>query len=163
MSGDKLKLPDSIAKSVLSNAESCVSDSVYTEVLKTKRSEINSKAKVEVAKLQVAKEAISATRSFFDVLKSHTELKITIAKWEGRVNEAEELVKKAQYQLEKCREDNKSRMEELKGWREAQDRLLWLFDEVLKQATDPELSEEVRKEARQYLLQLSDRIVQLKK
>lgn len=163
MSDDKLKLPTSLTKTGAPVTESPVSDGVRTEMLKTQRAGIDASAKVEVARLQVAKEAIAATKAFFDVLKSHNELQATRAEWEGRVTEAETAVKKAQVDLETAQESNKPKMEELEQSREAQTRLLSLFDEVLKQVTDADLSDEVRKEARQYLLQLSDRIVQLKK
>jgi hypothetical protein len=159
----KLKLPTRITKSGAPNTGSPVSDGTQTEMLKTKRAGIDASAKVEVARLEVAKEAIAATKAFFDVMKSHNELQATRAEWEGRVTEAETAVQKAHVDLETAQETNKPKMEELQQSREAQTRLLSLFDEVMKQVTDADLGEEVRKEARQYLLQLSDRIVQLKK
>lgn len=163
MSDDKLKLPTSTTKSSAPATESPLSDDVKTEMLKSQRAGIDASAKVEVARLQVAKEAIAATKTFFDVLKSHNELQATRAEWEGRVTEVETAVKKAQVDLGTAQESNKPRMEELQQSREAQNRMLSLFDEVMKQLMDANLSEEVRKEARQFLLQLSDRIVQLKK
>ena len=163
MSDKKMKLPNDLVKTPGTVGDSPVSDGERTEVLKTQRAGIDASAKVEVARLQVAKEAIVATKAFFEMLKSHNELQSTCAEWEGRVNAAETAVKKAEVDLQTAQEQNKPRMDELEQSREAQKRLLSLFDEVMKQVTDGDLGEEVRKEARQYLLQLSDRIVQLKK
>jgi len=136
---------------------------IAEESAKTLRTRLETQSKVEVAKLQVAKEAIAATKSFFEVLKSYNELQATRAEWEGRVTAAETAVQKAQVDLETAQENNKPKMGELEQSLEAQTRLLSLFDEVMKEVTDADLSDDVRKEARQYLLQLSDRIVQLKK
>lgn len=163
MSYNKLKLPTSITKSGVPNIEPPVSDGLSTEMLKIQRAGIDASAKVEVAKLQVAKGAIAATKAFFDVLKSHNELQATRAEWEGRITEAETAMQKAEVDLKTAQENNKPKMEELQQSREVQTRLLSLFDEVMKQVTDADLGEEMRKEVRQYLLQLSDRIVQLKK
>jgi len=159
----KLKLPTEITKSSGHGTVPPVSEDVRTETLKIQRADIDASAKVEVARLQVVKEAIAATKAFFDVLKSHNELESTRAEWAGRVNVAETAVQNAEVDLETAQEQNKVRREELEQSRETQTRLLSLFDEVMKQVKDADLSEEVRKEARQYLLQLSDRIVQLKK
>jgi hypothetical protein len=163
MSNNKLKLPTSITKSGASDTAPPVSDGVRTEILKTQRVGIRASAKVEVARLQVAKEIIAATKAFFDVLKSHNELQATRAEWEGRVTEAEAAVQKAQVDLKTAQEHNKPRMEELEQSGNALSRLLLLFDEVMKEVKDANLSEEMRKEAKQYLLELSERIVQLKK
>lgn len=163
MSDDKLKLPSGLAKIPGPGGETPISESVHTEMLKTQRAGIDASAKVEVARLQVAKEAIVATKAFFDILKSSNELKATRVEWEGRVSAAETAVKKAEVDLKTAQEQNKPRMEELDQSREAQKRLLALFDDVMNQVTDAKLDDETKKEARQYLLQLSDRIVKLKK
>ncbi|MBK6847125.1 MAG: hypothetical protein IPG96_06120 [Proteobacteria bacterium] len=163
MADDKLKLPTGITTVPASTGDIQVSDRVRSEMLKTQRAGIEGAAKVEVARLQVAQEAIAATRALFEVFKSHNELQATRAEWEGRVSAAEAAVRKAAVDLETAQEQNKPRLEELDQSREVQQRLLALFDEVMKQATHADLSEETKKEARQYLLQLSDRIVQLRK
>lgn len=123
---------------------------------------LESQAKIEVAKLQVAKEAIVATQSFFEVLKSHKVLQATRVEWEGKVQTAKTSVRKAEVDLETARENNKPKMEELEQSRAVLSRLLLLFDEVMREVSDADLSNEVRKESRQYLLKLSDHIVQLK-
>lgn len=163
MSHNKLKLPTSITKSDAPTTDSQVSDGVKTEMLKTQRASIDAGAKVEVAKLNVATEAIRATKAFFDVVKSHNELQATRTEWAGRVTEAEISVKKALFDLEAAKESNKPRMEQLEQSREALTRLLLLFDEEMKLIANADLSEDLRKESRSYLLKLSDLIVQLKK
>ena len=134
-----------------------------TELLKTQRAAIEADAKVEVGRLQVAKEAISAVRSICEVFKSYNELESTRVEWEGRVIAAETGLRKAQVDLEKAREKNMLRKEELRQTDEALSRVLELFDEVLVETRNPELSEESKREARKYLLELSAHIVKLKK
>ncbi len=119
--------------------------------------------KVEVAKLQVCKEAIVAIQSVCDVFKSHKELQKTCVEWEGRIRAAEIDVQKAEANLQDTREQNKPKMEELAQSREALMRLLSLFDDVMEKAKAPDLPDDDKKEVHQYLLQLSDKIVQLKK
>ena len=163
MSDDKLKLPTEIIPAPGENGKRAVSDEIREQLLKNERAGIDASAKVDVAKLQVAKEAIVATRAFFEVLKSYNELQSTRTEWEGRVDVAATAVQKAEVELQQTQEQNKSRMEELKQSGEAMERLLSLFDDVMKEVTDADLSDDLKKESRQFLLQLSDRIVQLKK
>ncbi len=158
MSDDKLKLPTTLP---VSTPE--LSDAVQTEVLKTQRASIDAGAKVEVARLQVAKEAITATKAFFEVLKSHNELEATRAEWEGRVTAAETAVQQATVELDTVREKNQPRMEELRQAKEAQDRLLELFDDVMSELKAASLGDESKAKSREYLLQLSDMLVKLKR
>jgi hypothetical protein len=158
MSDDKLKLPTTMPAKT-----SLVSDPVQMEILKTQRAGIDAGAKVEVARLQVAKEAITATKAFFDVLRSHNELEATRIEWEGRVSAAETSVRKAEVDLVTEREKNQPRLEELRQTKKAQDRLLALFDDVMKELTAADLGDDSKAKSRQYLLQLSDLIVKLKR
>ena len=119
--------------------------------------------KVEVAKLQVYKEAMVTVQAICGVLKSHKELQSTCVEWEGRIRVAESDVQKAEANLQATREQNKSKMEELEQSREALMRLLSLFDDVMEKAKAPDLPDYDKKALRQYLLQLADKIVQLKK
>ena len=90
MSNDKLKLPTGLPQK-----SPQVSEVVQTEILKTQRAGIDAGTKVELARLQVAKEAITATKAFFKVIKSKNELEATRTEWEGRVSAAETAVKQA--------------------------------------------------------------------
>ncbi|MCB9610829.1 MAG: hypothetical protein H6722_00015 [Sandaracinus sp.] len=132
------------------------------EVLRTKRAGIEAGAKVEVARLQVAREAIAATKAFLDVLRSHNELAATRVEWEGRVKVAEDAVKQAEAELNVAAENNKPRLAELEQSKAALDRLLTLFDEVMREAGSSDLSAETKAAHRRYLLDLSDRIVKLR-
>ena len=158
MPNDKLKLPTSLPQK-----SPQVSEVVQTEILKTQRADIDADSKVEIARLQVAKEAITATKTFFQVLKSRNELETTRIKWEGRVSVAETAVKQAEVELETVREKSRLGMEELQQAKEVQDRLLGLFDDVMRELASANLDEEGKAKRRQYLLQLSDHIVKLKR
>ena len=155
MSNEILKLPTTeLAK---------VPREITTEIGKTRRAKIDADAKVEVAKLQVLQEAIAATKGFFKVIESHKELQATQAEWKGRIIVAENSVKKAEIDLQAAQEHNKLQMEELNLSREALAPLLSLFDDGMKVIKDANLSDDAKNEARQYLLQLAELIVQLKK
>lgn len=157
MSDKKLNLPAEIAKNVAMAAASPALPVVDTGIRvasEITQAKIEANAKVEIAKLQVYKEAIIAAQAICDVFKSHTEFQKTCKEWEGRIRVAEIDVQKAEADLQATREQNKPKMEELAQSREKLTRLLSLFDDVM---------EEAKKEVRQYLLQLSDQIVQLKK
>ena len=158
MSDDKLKLPTTLP---VSTPE--LSEAVQTEVLKTQRASIDAGAKVEVARLQVAKEAITATKTFFELPKSYNELEATRAEWEGRVTVAKTAVQQAQVELDTVREKNQPRMEELRQAKEVQDRLLENYDDVMSELKAASLGEESKAKSREYLLQLSDMLVKLKR
>ena len=158
MSNDKLKLPTSLPQK-----SPQVSEVVQTETLKKQRAGIDAGSKVEIARLQVAKEAITATKTLFEVLKSYNELETTRIEWEGRVSAAETAVKQAEVKLETVREKSQLGMEELRQAKEVQDRLLGLFDDVMRELASAALDEESKAKSRQYLLQLSDHIVKLKR
>jgi hypothetical protein len=158
MADNKLKLPTSVP-----TGTPVLSETVQTELLKTQRANIDAGARVEVARLQVAKEAITATKAFFEVLKSYNELEATRAEWEGRVTTAETAVQQAQVELDTAREKNQPRMEELRQAKEAQDRLLELFDDVMAELKNATLGDQSKAKSREYLLQLSDLLVKLKR
>lgn len=159
MGNDKLKLPTTIPATI---DPSTLPESVQRAVLRTQRANIEAGAKVEVARLQVAQEAIAATRAFFDVLRSANELEATRVEWEGRVKTAEEAVKKAEADLKVAAENNRPRLVELEQSKAALDHFLKLFDEVMREASAPDLSPEVKAAHRQYLLNLGDQIVKLR-
>lgn len=162
MANAKLTLPINQGAASSASEGNPFSDRDRGELLKTQRATIEGTTKVAVGKLQVAQEAISAVRALFEIFKSHNELKATRAEWEGRVTVAENAVKKAKVDLEIAEVQGKQRREELDQSREALKRLLGLFDDVMKEAISVDLSEETKKEARRYLLQLSDYIVRLR-
>jgi hypothetical protein len=162
MSNGKLKLPNSFPVS-LPAGETDIPSACSAEMLKTQRAGIEANAKIETARLQVAQEAISMVKSFFDVLKSHNELEATRIEWEGRVNTEENALRKALVNLESTKEQNFTRREELNQSRASLNRLLSLFDDVREETSKAEISEETKNAQRQFLLQLSDKIVQLRK
>jgi cellobiose-specific phosphotransferase system component IIA len=104
---------------------------------------------------------IEAIKAFPDAFRSHNELQSVREEWEGRIKVAEIAVKKAEADLKAAQEQNKPLMEKLDQSRKALTSLLLVFDGFYKQVMDADLSEDVRKEARQSLLQLSDQIVQI--
>ena len=164
MSDKKLNLPAEIAKNAGLAAVSPalpVVDTAVNSAGKIAQAKIEANAKVEVAKLQVWKEAIAATSAFFSVIKSHKELQKACAEWEVHVRKAEAAIKEAEVNLQVAQEQNKPRMEELELSRKELTPLLSLFDEIMKKVKDADLSDEVREEALQHLFPLSDKIVQL--
>lgn len=166
MPDKKLKLPAEIAKNAGMAAISPALPVVDTGIRATSeiaQAKIEANAKVEVAKLQVWKEAIAATRGCLKVLESYNELQSTRSEWEGRVRVAETAAKEAETNLLIAREQNKPQLEALEQSRKEQERLLSLFDEIMKRVTNADLSDDIKKEALQHLLNLSDKIVQLKK
>lgn len=158
MSDDKLKLPTTRPVS-----SPKLSEALQTEVLKTERASIDAGAKVAVARLQIAKEAITATKALFELLKSHNELEVARTEWEGRVTAAETAVQQATVELYTVREKNQPRREELHLAKEAQERLLELFDDVMGELKAASLGEESKAKSREYLLQLSDMLVKLER
>ena len=166
MSDKKLNLPAEVAKNAGMAAVSPalpVVDTGIRAASEVTQAKIEANAKVEVAKLQVYKEAIVTIQAVCDVFKSHKELQSTYVEWEGRIRAAEIDVQKAEANLQATREQNKPKMEELAQSREALMRLLSLFDDVMEKAKAPDLPDDDKKEVHQYLLQLSDKIVQLRK
>ncbi len=166
MSDKKLNLPAEVAKNAGMAAVSPalpVVDTGIRAASEITQAKIEANAKVEVAKLQVYKEAIVAIQSVCDVFKSHKELQATYVEWEGRIRVAEIDVQKAEANLQAIQEQNKPKMEELAQSGEVLKRLLSLFDDFMGKAKAPDLPDDDKKEVHQYLLQLSDKIVQLKK
>ena len=166
MSDKKLNLPAEIAKNAGMASVSPALPVVDTGIRagsEIAQAKIEANAKVEVAKLQVYKEAIVSFQAICDVFKSHKEFQKTREEWEGRIRVAEIDVQKAEVNLQATREQNKLKKEELAQSREKLTRLLSLFDDVMEEAKAPDLPDDAKKEVRQYLLQLSDQIVQLKK
>ena len=166
MSDKKLNLPAEIANSAAMAAASPALPVVDTGIRagsEIAQAKIEANAKVEVAKLQVYKEAIVSIQAICDVFKSHKKFQKTCVEWEGRIKVAEIDVQKAEADLQATREQNKPKMEELAQSREKLTRLLSLFDDIMEEAKTPDLPDGDKKELRQYLLKLSDQIVQLKK
>jgi hypothetical protein len=134
-----------------------------TEVLKIQRAGIDANSRVEVAKLQVAKEAIEAIKGVLEVIKSHNQLKATQVEWQGRITEAEIAVTKDQVNLQVTKENNQVRTEELAQSRLVLDRVLELFDLTMAELKTSDCSEVERKDLRRELLDISDRLVNFKK
>lgn len=167
MANNKLNLPSIVPGEALITtaveAKKEVVTTLATQLGQTQRARMETQAKVEVAKLGVAKEAIGAVKSLFEVLKSHNELQATRAEWDGRVAAAEAEVAKAEVNLSAQREKNATKLEELRQDQQVLERLLGLFDDVMGEVTHTQLSEEAKAESRKYLLDLSEKLVQLKR
>jgi multidrug resistance efflux pump len=163
MSNGKLKLSEDLLSRLGSSDPAQAVGANQTEVLKTQRAGIDAGAKVEVAKLQVAKEAIEAIKGALEVVKSHNQLKATRVEWQGRITEAEIAVKKAEVNLQVTRETNQVRAEELTQSRLVLDRVLELFDLTMAELKTSNCSESERKNLRLELLEISDRLVIFKK
>ena len=163
MSNEKLKLSEDLLSRLGSSDSAQAVGANQTEVLKTQRAGIDANAKVEVAKLQVAKEAIEAIKGVLEVIKSHNQLKTTRVEWQGRITEAEIAVTKAQVNLQVTKENNQIRAEELAQSRLVLDRVLELFDLTMAALKTSDCSEIERKDLRRELLEISDRLVNFKK
>ena len=157
MSEDKPTIPRT---QPVSTSES--SEALQIEEHKTERAKIDGGAKGEVAKLQVAKEAISTVNGVIELFKSYNELEEKRTEWGGRVEKAEIDVRKAQVALDKAREDNRPRMEALHHNRKILDPLLEMFDEFLREMKAASLGDESRAKLREYLIKLSEQLVQMK-
>ncbi len=159
MSDEKLKLPTTPPAKNMPGPSAVIPPGL----LKTQRASIDAEARVETARLQVAREAIRAVEAFFDVLKSQNKLESTRAEWEARVLAAETAVRRAQVELAAVHEKNQPAMEELRQAKEVQDRLLALFDDVMSELKTTNLGDESKARSREYLLQLSEMLVRLKR
>ncbi|MBC7190769.1 hypothetical protein [Marinobacter sp.] len=163
MPDQKLKLSDELLSRVSAGGRSASSDAQQIEALKTERASIEAGAKTEVARLQVAKEAIEAFKAGFEVIKSHNQLKSTIAEWQGRVTQAEIEVKKAEVSLQTARENNHILAEELVQSRDLMDRILELFDFTMAELKNSDCSKDEKTKLRRELLEIADRLVKFKK
>jgi hypothetical protein len=161
---NRLKLPTTTTTTTTAAATGspALSDALKSEMLKTRRAGIDAGAKVEVARLQVAKEAITALKAFADLRKSFNDLEGTRIEWEGRIATAETAVEKAQVDLKTAQEKNQPRMEELRQAKEAQKRILELFDDAMAELREAGLEGDAKTKGREYLLRLSEQLVKLK-
>lgn len=161
MSRSKLNIPEELlAKAVAQNNNN--TDISKIEILKNERAVLEANSKVEIAKLQVAKEAMGVVKGLFDVMKSNNQLKSTVAEWQGRITQAELDIRKAELDLHVARENNHVRSEEIALSRDTLNRLLLIFDSTMEELNHVE-SQELKAELRSYLLELSDKLVQLRK
>lgn len=163
MSEPKLKLSEGLLSRAVSGAGGAISDANMTEILKNERASIEASSKVEVARLQVCKEALSVINGISEVWKSRNQLKSTVAEWQGRITQAEIEVRKVELNLAEAQEKNKVREEELSQSRNLLDRILELFDFSMAELKSLDCSAEDKVRLRRELLEISDRLVQLKK
>jgi hypothetical protein len=166
MPDKKLSLSDDIlakAAAASATASAATIGGDPTEVLKNERATIEGNTKVQVAQLQVAKEAMEVLKGVFEVLKSRNQLQATITEWQGRITQAEIEVNKAEVNLQAARESNQMRAAELDITRDVLKAPLELFDHTMNEMKSLECSKEERAELRNTLLRISDQLVQLKK
>lgn len=119
--------------------------------------------KVQMAKLQVAKEALRTVTAFLELGKSYLDLQATRAEWAGRVEVAAQDLARAEVELQKAVESNKVQLTRLAQVQEAQTRLLSLFDALFEQFSAMPLGSADQTAARELLLRLSEQLVQLRK
>lgn len=162
MPDQKLKLSEELLSRVSKSSASASSEAKQIEALKTERAGIEAGAKTEVARLQVAKEAIEAVKGVFEVIKSHNQLKATRVEWQGRVTQAEIEVNRAEVNLQAAREGNQIRVEELAQSRALMDPILKLFDATMEELRNSNCSKEEKAQLRQELQIISDNLVKLK-
>lgn len=164
MSDQKLKLSEELlARAAATTGTSPTSGTNHIEVLKNERATIEANSKVQVAQLQVMKEAIEAFKSVSEVIKSHNQVKATEAEWQGRITQAELEIRKAEVGLQIARESNQLKAEELAQSRDLINRLLDLFDMTMQELMRVDCSKNERAELRAELLRISDQLVLLKK
>tara|TARA_R100000789_G_C3001305_1_gene148885 strand:+ start:241 stop:732 length:492 start_codon:yes stop_codon:yes gene_type:complete len=163
MSNEKITLSKELLSRVKTDGNLSATEELQKELLKNERSSIESSAKVEVARLQVAKEAIEAVKGVFEVIKSHNQFKSTVVEWQGRVAQAETEVRKAEINLQEARENNHSKIEELAQSRDSLSRVLELFDFTMEELKRLDCSKEDQAILRRELLNISDQLVKLKK
>lgn len=162
MSEQKLRLSEELLRTTAGTG-GAVSNANMTEMLKNERASIEASSKVEVARLQVCKEALSVVNGISEVWKSRNQFNSTVAEWQGRITQAEVEVRKAEINLTVARENNKVREEELAQSRKLLDRILELFDFCMVELKSLDCSAEDKAKLRRELLEISDRLVQLKK
>ena len=163
MPDQKLKLSDELLSRVSATGSSASSDAHQIEALKTERANIEAGAKTEGARLQVMKESIATLKTGFEVIKSHNQLKSTIAEWQGRITQAEIDVKKAEINLQTARENNHVRAEELAQSRKLMEPFLELFDMTMAELKSSGCSKDDQAKLRRELLEVADRLMQFKK
>ena len=157
MANPKLKLP------TRGPSTASVSELLGAEDPKIRLEQIKADSAKEVGRLQVIKEAIGLFSSLLDVMKSHQQRHATRTEWEGRVEQAELQVSKAEIELRQEEHKTTAHLADLQIIRDTQDRLLTLFDQVMLEMSGDSIDAQTKRESRQYLLQLADKLVQLKK
>jgi hypothetical protein len=153
----KMKLPSNVP----SNAEH-PSEALQKALLSNERTAIDATAKKEVAQLQVAKEALSVIKAIAGVVKSAHQLEATRDEWNARIALAQVAVTEAELAIANTRESLSPRMEELRQTKEAQDRVLQLFDFILAEFSTASLNDEAREQTRRSLFELADKLVKLR-
>lgn len=157
MANSKLKLP------TRGTGMPPVTDVPAAEDSKIRLEQIKADSAKEAGRLQVIKESIGLLRSVLDVMKSHQQIQTTRTEWEGRVNQAELQVRQAENELRQEEHKTARHLEELQVIRDTQIRLLDLFDQVMAEMSGGNIDAESKRESRQYLLRLAEKLVQLKK
>lgn len=161
--GKNIKLPKGIKmpSSVSSGGE--ISSTVQAETIKTRRAEIDAGARVESAKLAVAQEAIKMVSTFLETAQSFNKYKSTVAEWQGRITQGELAVEKARIELAISTDQGDVKREELALDRAVVSKLLELFDEIFSEIKSGDSGLAEKAETRKFLLELSDRMVLLRK
>mgnify|MGYP000421301345 CR=1 FL=1 len=159
MAGSKFNLPSALRGKSHADAPSAALD---IEGHRTRRSELESYAKVESARLGVAMQALEVVKKGLEVLASYNELQTTRAEWAGRVEVASQHLAVAATELETAREKNAPITEKLAQARESQKRVLELFDALMAESQNPAISKEDKQQLTTQLLQLSSTLVDLR-
>jgi len=164
MTNSKLILPTNLrgAGSTGASAGDAVSAALQTEAHKTRRTELESFAKVETARLNVAMQALDVVKAGLNVLQSYNTLQATRAEWRGRVEVADRELAIALAALETARVKNAPLVAELEQSRESQKRVLALFDALMEAAQDAQVSREDKQKITGQLLDLSGKLVELR-
>lgn len=162
MAGSKLILPTNLRGAGNAGISDTVSADLQTEAHKTRRAELDSFAKVETARLNVAMQALDVVKAGLDVLQSYNALQATRAEWSGRVEVADRELAVALAELETARVKNAPLAAGLEQSRESQKRVLALFDTLMDAAQDAQVSREDKQKITGLLLELSDKLVALR-
>ncbi|WP_198399369.1 hypothetical protein [Caballeronia calidae] len=138
------------------------SEALQTEMLRLRKAGIDAHAKIESARLGALTEGLSAVKALIDVFAEHKRLEKTRVEWASRVKQSEAEVEKARIELSAVTKNSDLANKQLDSLNKTRDALLRLFDEVMKEASAPDIAPEERARQRQYLLTLSEQIVKLK-
>lgn len=107
----------------------------------------------------IAKESLRVANSFLEVIKSNRQLQAKREEWEHRVAEAQKSVEKAEIELMKEKEVTEHHRIGADLYLQTLRPLVEIFDDIMKDISDPALDPQTRNELREKLLKWGELIV----
>lgn len=157
MCASKLRLPTNLKPKQSS------SSTMSADEHRTRRTEIESSAKMELGRMNVAMHALDVVKQGLRVFESYNELQSVKAEWQGRIDVASIEYNKALAELETARVNNTPIMEALADARAVQRSVLALYDKLLTDLEHPAISRDDKLQLTDTMLKLTSELVALRK